>query len=228
MIIKQLIQGALRKLGVYPPGESPTAAEISDALESVNRMLYSWSVDSNAVYESAYETFSLVSGTQDYTYGAGGDFDSARPIEILSCAYRDNGIDFTLPETTRQNWMDIGQKSLESIPQFFLHEPEYPLAKISFWPVPDDNYTIVFYAKKPLNQYSSSAENVGLPPEYEEAIEWNLAVRLAPEYLGEVPQTVLMMANSAFAQLKQYHAQPIPQIMTAYENQGMYNINEDE
>jgi len=228
MIIKQLIQGALRKLGVYSPGDAPTAAEISDALESVNRMLYTWSVESNGVYKSVYDEFSLASGTQDYTYGSGGDFDSARPVEILSCVCRDNGIDFTLPETTRKNWMDIGQKDLESLPQVFLHEPEYPLAKIRFWPVPDSNYTLLFYAKKPLSQYSSSAEDVGLPPEYEEAIEWNLAARIAPEYLGEAPQTVLMMAGETFSQLKQYHAQPVPQIMTGLEYQGKYNIYEDE
>lgn len=230
MIVRQLINSALRKLGVYASGEGATSAEVSDALTQVNRMLYSWSSQANGIHEVKTESFSLVQGTQEYTYGSGGDFDSARPIRILRCWFRDNGVDLNILETTYKNFADIGDKDLESYPQVFLHNPEYPLAKVSFWPVPDDSYSVYFQAQKPLGQYTNSANDLNLPPEYEEAIEWNLAARLAPEYIGEVPRTVAMMAQQTFQTLKTLHAGPVPQINTSISRPTgrAYNIYEDE
>ncbi len=229
MIVRQLINSVLRKLGVYASGESATSAEVSDALAQINRMLHNWSAQKNGIYTSKLETFSLASNKQEYTYGSGGDFDSARPIRIFSANLRDNNIDLWVNETTRENWMQIADKDTKGYPKQFLIEPEYPLAKVNFWPVPDNTYTIVFYADKPLAQYTNSANDLDLPPEYEEAIEWSLAMRLAAEYVGETPQTVAMMAERTFKDLKRLHASPVPQIDTHIQEGGYrtYNIYED-
>jgi len=230
MIVRQLINSALRKLNVYASGESATAAEISDALDQVNRMLHNWSIQQNGIHEIKTENFSLVSGTQDYTYGSGGDFASIRPTEILRCWFQDNGVDLNILQTTYKNWADIGDKDLKSYPQVFLHNPEYPKAKVSFWPLPDDSYTVYFQVVKPLGQYTNSANDLNLPPEYEEAIEWNLAARLAPEYIGEMPRTIAIMAQQSLRDLKNLHAGPVPQLNTdiGRRTNKNYNIYEDE
>jgi len=227
MIVKELIQSSLRKLGVYASGEYPTADEVSDALNQINRMLHSWSVEANGIYTQKYESFSLTGGTQDYTYGSGGDFDSARPIRIFNCIFQDNGNNYNIIETTRANWMGIDRFNLQSYPRMFLYEPEFPKAKIKFWPVPDDSYTVIFYAVKPLAQYDNNSNDLKLPPEYEEAIEWNLAARLAPEYVGEATRTIMSAAQDTLNKLRTFHAQPVPQIKTNIGGQGeRYNIYE--
>lgn len=231
MIVRQLINSALRKLGVFASGESATAAEIEDALDAINRMLNSWSTESNGVFKMIAETKTLTSGDGHYTYGSGGDIDSARPVRILECAIRSNSYDFPVNETTRKNWMDIGNKSHEGRPRVFLYEPTYPMGTLDLWPVPDDSYDLVLYAQKPLAQYTNSGDNVNLPPEYEEAIEWNLALRLAPDYVGaSIPAIVISMAQDSFNKLKTLHAQPIPQISTEISRTRgrTYNIYEDE
>jgi hypothetical protein len=231
MIVRQLINSALRKLGVYASGESATAAEIEDALDAVNRMLNSWSTDSNGVHTLTAETKTLTSGDGRYTYGSGGDIDSARPVKILEALIRSDDYDYPVNETTRKNWMDIGNKATEGRPRVFLYEPAYPLGTLDLWPIPDDDYDLVLYAQKPLAQYTNSGDDLDLPPEYEEAIEWNLALRLAPEYVGaSIPPLIVSMAQETLTKLKTLHAQPIPQIATEItRTRGRtYNIYEDE
>lgn len=228
--VKEVINGSLKKLGVFAPGESATATEISDAVSQLNRMLQSWSTHKNGIHAVTTESFNLANGQQDYTYGSGGDFDSARPVNVLNAWLRDNGVDFMVIETTYHNWSRIGDKDLPSYPKVFLLNPSYPKATLSFYPVPDDTYSIYFHAIKPLAQYASATDSLNLPPEYEEAIEWNLAFRLAPEYIGQIPQVVAMSASETFNHLKSLHSQPVPQINTNIQSgrTRAYNIYEDE
>jgi len=228
--VRELINAALGHIGAAENVNGPTAAQVDDALKQVNRMLYSWSSQRNGIYAITTESFDLSSGVADYTYGSGGDFDAVRPIQILDCWYRDNGSDYTVLETTHHNFARITDKSLQGSPDVFLLKDEYPKAQVTFYPVPDDSYGIHFHVWKPLNQYTNSANDLNLPPEYEEAVEWNLALRLAPRYLGEVPQTVMAMAKQTGNTLKTLHAPPIPQIRTEIEQPRgrAYNIYEDE
>jgi len=228
-MISNIIKGSLRKIGVVASGEEPTNDQYNDALDVINRMLYFWSSGSDGIHAIKTESFNLVSGQAEYTYGSGGDFDSARPIHILDCWIRDNGVDFRVLETTYQNYADIGDKDIETYPKVYLHNSEYPKAKLTFYPVPADSYPIFFNARKPLSQYSSSTDAIDLPPEYEEAIEFNLAIRLAPEYQTPVSQVVAMKAEESFNQLRKLHSQPVPQINTDImsNRSRSYNIYED-
>ena len=196
MAVKQLINSALRKLGVIGAKEEADAREISDALNQLNRMLNNWSVQPNNIYKIVKEDFTLTSGTSEYTFGAGGTFNSARPTKIIRCTYASGGVDHKIVETTAENYADIGLKTLESLPEMFWYNPEYPLGRMTFYPVPDDAYTITVYSKKPLAQYTNSANDVNLPPEYESAIEFNLAIELSAEYTSDPPAVVVARAQS--------------------------------
>jgi hypothetical protein len=229
--VREIINAALAHIGAAENVNGPTAAQVDEALKQINRMLQSWSSQRNGIYSITTESFTLSPGQADYTYGSGGDFDSVRPTQILDCWVRDNNVDFIVLETTHYNYARITDKDIQTYyPEVFLHKDEYPLAKLTFYPVPNEAYPIYFHVLKPLSQYTNSANDLNLPPEYEEAVEWNLAMRLAPRYLGETPQTVASMAAQSYRSLKRLHAPPIPQIRTEIKRQEYraYNIYEDE
>ena len=86
-----IIQRALRRLGVHAPGESVSGAVAADAFEDLNDMLESWALEGLLVVGSVLENFALTSGTAEYTYGSGGDFDSERPIRLRDGCYVRSG-----------------------------------------------------------------------------------------------------------------------------------------
>lgn len=71
-----IITGALRFISQYAPGESLSAADSDDALDTLNDLLDSWSTDQASVYASEEDVFTFVTGRYQYSIGnyAAGTF----------------------------------------------------------------------------------------------------------------------------------------------------------
>ena len=67
-----LIKAALRSIGAIATGETPTAAEMADGLESMKLMFRSWSAKNIRLYYTKQETLTM-GGASSYTIGSGGD-----------------------------------------------------------------------------------------------------------------------------------------------------------
>lgn len=65
----EIITGALKRCGSYSPGEPLSSADSSDALETLNDMLDSWSTDQASVYSDIENTFTFTPGQYQYTIG---------------------------------------------------------------------------------------------------------------------------------------------------------------
>ena len=232
MIIREVINGALRKLGVYASGESASANEAQDALTQINRMLSAWSVQSGNLYTYSADSYTLSTGTGGYSFGSGGDIDSPRPSRILEC-YVTNGCDNILVDLSRQAYVNIFDKSIQGEPTSFLYTLTYPLAAITLYPVPDAAYTLTITSHKPLIQYVTISDDFGLPLEYAEAMEYNLAMRLLPEYPGTSSSNTTLIYQAAattLQDLKRYNMSlNVPQPNTDITNSNIkgYSINTD-
>lgn len=55
---------------------------------------------------------------------------------------------------------------------------------------------------KPLEDLDTAAETVDFPPEYSEALKWNLAISLAPEYGASVTAWMIERAASALGRIE--------------------------
>ena len=64
-----LIQGALRRIVAYQSGETISAQDANDCLETLNDMLDSWSVDKNLIYGSVENVLNYVAGQSQYKIG---------------------------------------------------------------------------------------------------------------------------------------------------------------
>ena len=78
-----IIRSAMRLIQVSAVDTDLTASELQDGLESLNRMLDSWSADELTLYQVIREQFPLVSGQNPYTMGYGGNFNTSRPMKIV-------------------------------------------------------------------------------------------------------------------------------------------------
>lgn len=187
----QLITRAMQKAGVLFKTEAPSADEANDALSDLNNMIASWSNSTNVVYALTTETFNLVGGQREYTWGTGGDFNSARPIQIVTATLNyPAGVSLPMEMITDENYALIQMKTTQGVPQVINVSNEYPLNTLAFYPVPSTNYTATFQSEKAVSSIASLYTTISLPPGWEHALIHNLAVLLAPEYGVEAPAAV--------------------------------------
>jgi hypothetical protein len=190
---RTIIKKSLQKIGVLVKQEDPTADEANDALDALNNLLSSWSNDDLSIYARTWESFTLTGNDGEYTIGTGGDFNTVRPIQIVDGYTRLTVDDQPLRIVSDEIYAMIANKSVQGRPEVLNYDNANPLAKIRLWPVPDQAYTMGIQSEKQLSQFTLD-DTIVLPPGWERALVYNLAVEQAPEYGQEVTQGVYKIA----------------------------------
>jgi len=199
---RNIVKKALQKTGVVTKDEEPSADELQDGIHSMNAMIDSWSNETLMIYARSWETFNLTSGVGEYTIGTGQTFDTSRPIDIVTAYARIGNTDYTLGELSDVNYNnDIITKNTQGPPQFYNYDNGYPVAKIRIYPVPTAGYTLFLLSEKKLSDWEADDE-VLLPPGWERALIYNLAVEISSEYGQEPPSSTAKIAKESIANLK--------------------------
>lgn len=209
MTFAQLASRSLRVLGAIDPDETLTPNQLSGAMEACNAMLKSWATRGVMVNSTTQTSYALPKSTVSVTIGSGGDIDIARPSLVSSVTLTVDGSTYVLEEETVEEYNAWGYKTESSVPEKYAVRKDYPLMTMYFRDLPDQNYTLKIETQQPFVEFTSVAQTVLLPGEYEEPIVFNLAIRLAPEYQRQVSQEVVMLAASSMQSLKNINASPI-------------------
>ena len=220
MTANELIGRTLRTIGVLASGETATSNEAADAFTILNNMVDTWGTERLTIYTVARTAFNLTASTQDYTIGSGGTFNIVRPVWIVAASIiPDRGASSAqlveLPITnalTVKEWQQIGIKgTTSSYPTAFYYDKTWAagLGQISVWPVPDNsNAQLVLYTPTALTQFTDPTTAYTFPPGYEEALRYQLALRLAPEFGVDLSPDVRLLASQTFANIKRANTSP--------------------
>lgn len=194
--VRELIEGSLRLIQELGAGETATADDCADALTALTGLIDSWSIQGGNIYTETIESFSLTANDAEYTIGSGGDFNTTRPVKIRAVTHKLSGATDTtdLEILSMEEYAYQPDKTTQGEPLRVYYNADYPLGKLIFHPVPASAASITIYSEKPLSTYTSINDNLALPPGYERALRFNLAVELAPEYGKQASQTVVAMA----------------------------------
>lgn len=230
-----LIAFSLREAGVVGVGQTPQAQDVNDGLTLLNSMIAQWRRRRWLVY-TLEDHVLQADGSLFYTVGAGGDFNITRPDTIEAAFFRQNvgtepnNVDYPLmPIRARENYNEIALKSLASFPQVYFYDSGWPLGKLYVWPLPNSSYELHINTKVPLQQFTSLVEEIDMPPEYEEALHYNLAVRLKPMYGLPPDPTIINLAKLALNTIKNANAQIALLSMPKDLIRGsLYNIYSDQ
>lgn len=214
-----IITRAMKALKVLGATEVPSASEANDGLVAFNSMLDSWSLDNLFAYEVEESSFPLVAGTAQYSIGIGGVINQQRPLDIVQAYIRDsNNNNFGMSILTRERWNYIGNRGptiTSQIPTVLFYDPQYPLAYINVFPTPLLAYTCFFSNTR--NQVTSAAltTNINMPPGYERAYVFNLAVEMASQFGFEIPaagpgqRSIVDLAEESRAAIKTQNTQEV-------------------
>jgi hypothetical protein len=124
---QSIVEATLRRIG----NSSPTQLQLEQGLESVNDLLTSWSAARLFTHVTVRETHTLVASTNTYTWGSGGDINTARPIGLSDIYVTDSGgNDYEIDIINEEFYNDISLKTTEARPDRAYFATEYPLAKL--------------------------------------------------------------------------------------------------
>lgn len=220
-----LIRLALRDAGVNGSGQAPNDEDNNDAFLHLNMMLAQWNRKRWLVYRLR-DVWKVATGNAIYVYGPGGDFDQPRTDKIEGGYYRyisnyggadlgdpagafQIGVSQIGPEaqgydqqfTILDSMVDFNRavaKGVRSVPFYVYYDAAYPVAMVHFYPVPTAGiYELHLTVKAELTQFPDLTTDINLPPEYLEALLYNLGVRLRVAYQMPPDKTLMTLAAAA-------------------------------
>jgi hypothetical protein len=182
MTAQELINKALQTIGVISSGESPSTEESNDGLVTLNGLLASWSAQALPIYQIVRETVSMT--------GAGSYTLVTRPVKIKSAVFVNDGVETPYALVGAEDWASYTRNRV------LYHDGGYPTGIIRLRPDPTAG-TLELYSYQELTALGALSTTIALPPGYERALQFNLALDLAPEYGHQINEGLIGLANDS-------------------------------
>lgn len=191
--VTQLITSSLSLMGRLGPGRTAGTSELNAAFNCLNEMIDEWGAERLMVFQTVRQTFTLAGGTQTYTIGPGGTFNTTRPTRIETANIIVSGFRLPIELVTADEY---SQKILETTltgqaPRILYDDYATPLSTLYVWPVPSGTPTLEIFTWQVIGQFATLTDNVAMPAAYLKALRWGLAVAFASE-LGHIPPAIVV------------------------------------
>ncbi len=202
---------SMRLLSQISPGVTPSTEEYATCLEALNALLDQWRNEALMSITALDENLTLVSGQPSYTIGLGGDLNTNRPVRIDGAYLVDNGgVSYAVTMLNSDEYAAIGLKaSTSTLPNYLYYSPDMPLGNLWPYPVPSAAYSLHVLTWTPLMAYTTIATTAYLAPGHENAIVYNLALAIAPEFEKQPSPLVMQTAVESKASIKRANMRPI-------------------
>lgn len=185
MTYQDIINNSLTILSPYAAGEAISASDNALAFSLLQMMFDGWNIQQVAIYKAARQLFSLA-GAQAYTIGPGATWNTARPLRILGASViSSNGASQPCKVASAAEFAAANnQKTQNGLFADALYcDFAYPVSTVSLTPIPAFGGQIeLFMWQSALTTPSAASDTADLPPGFLEAIQYNLAVRLAAPF----------------------------------------------
>lgn len=210
-IAGDLINRALRLIGVLAEDETPSASISQDALAAMNQMIDSWSTERLAVFCTQEQIFTWPAGEIMRTLGPTGDFVGTRITKLEDATYYVSsfGMSHNVIIADSTQYGRVTAKVLMSdIPNVIFVNATVPNAELRLYPIPAENLEWHFISTMALQQPALLTTDLVLPPGYSRAFIYNLAMEIAPEFGVEPSGQVARIAMVSKRNIKRLNNLP--------------------
>ncbi len=194
--VPTVVLRAFRRCGqTGAPGRPISPEMAAEGIDILNELYDQWNARSIGVYTRRIEVFPLVSGTQSYTIGPGGVFNTDRPARIekanilLTSGATVTRVPPGLTLLNDEEYGSIPVVHVGGIPTRLYYDGGYSqtapvgLANLIFYPFPNQgNLQVELFDWFPYNSALTAASIVQVPPGLLMATTLSLAEQLAPMY----------------------------------------------
>lgn len=176
----------------------PTTAQYNRAIQALNFMLTGWQADGLQLWARKTTSFSLTDGTINYEIGSGATINVNRPLKIYNAWRHEstNNTDTPIQIVSEKEYNEYNNKQQEGTPIALYYNPRYESNSVQegatakglisiYQPVDATGaslYSIYINYQRPFNDFTATTDTLDFPQEWNEAIKYGLAVRLAPIY----------------------------------------------
>ncbi len=208
VIVSDIIQQSFVDLGVVQPGELISSAMQSAALLIALQMQASWVAEDLMNFNAVELGYTLVANVDSYTLGIGGTFDTfAQNItRVTSWNARSGNFKSSGRILSFDEFAAAAQNSTAKVsvlPEIVAADSRYPLIDIRVHPFPVGVYVGGQMASLNLKgwyqtpAFAALTDSVdSLPPGYQAALHFNLAIALSPQYARVGGVTPELAANA--------------------------------
>lgn len=199
-----IIKRAMRVAGVITQYQNPTNQQYEQHRFDLNAMCKLWALDLPRLWQNTEFSITPVAGTSSYTFGSGGSV-TVRALELTSLRWYDGTNDSPrIRLVSRDEYLTIPDKTSSGVPTLAYYELGRDSGTLYIWQVPasgdipDGTERIKGTYAPTIEDFDNTTDNPDLPQEWIEAMVYNLAVRICPQYKREPPRTVLALAAQAY------------------------------
>jgi hypothetical protein len=209
----EIIAQAFGKLGKVSEGKSLSAKQYQDGRIALNLLVKTWQAKPHLWMKTA-ASVTLVASQAEYALAT---LFGSKPMRVLSIRRRitTGSLDTPLQELSRQEYEDIPNKTVASIPVSFYYDPQRALGTLSIWPTASTATAAaqtlqVTYLRR-LADFDTSSDDPDFPQEWLGALVYGTAVWLMPEYPvndSNLSGLVISTAQALYADLSGWDEEP--------------------
>ncbi len=219
MTALDLIVSAMQTIGVLAQGETPNADESAAVLARLNDLIDTWNTERLYIFTVQSALYALQAAKASYTIGTPGttDFNATRPvlIESANVVLATSLLREPLDLLNSVQWAAIPEKTIQGLRPLKLYpDMQFPNATLYFWPVPSlaagGASQVELFTWQALTSFALLTTAVSLPPGYQKALRYNLAVDISGEFGVQPDELTAAIAVDAKSAIQKMNAQILP------------------
>lgn len=186
--VSDVIEEAYELIGL----EMRTGYDARKARRSLNVMFQDWANRGINLWKVEQVSESMIEGQSQYQMD-GGD------IDVLEAVVRRDGTDYTLERITREDYLNLPQKSQTGRPtQIYVQRTAVPSFYV--WPTPENNTdAVISYRIRRIEDANSLTNDVDVPSRFIPPMVTGLAYYLSMKAAPERAQAMKMVYEEDFA-----------------------------
>ncbi len=200
--VNDLIIRAMQIIGALSTGQTPSSDDAQVCFSNLNEMLDGWNTERLNLYVPFTFTGNLLNGQQSYFMGPSlsADFNTNTPILIQTAAtivVPSATVRYPMQILNSEEWARLTEKGLTGyIPDKLFCDYAFPLANLQVHPIPNHTIVMELYLWNILAQFTALTDTVAFRPGYYEAMAYNLALKIAPQFGLAQDQTNVQLAGT--------------------------------
>jgi hypothetical protein len=191
--VADLIEEAYELIGL----EARTGYDARKARRSLNVMFQDWMNRGVNLWTVNQVSLTLTSGTASYNLNS---YD----VDLMEVSVRRNGVDYTMDRITREDYLNIPNKSQTGRPtQIYFERGTRPTGGdsniIYLWPTPDAADTLITYRVQRIQDADTMTDDVDVPSRFIPCMVSGLAYYMALKNAPDRAQAMKQIYEEDFA-----------------------------